>query len=76
MLPDIPETASNVWLTAEEKQVAIQRTRKSGNTDEKSFDKQQLIAAITDYKVWFAGKEKKNFHKLIVNDSFIKKKKS
>lgn len=56
VLPDIPETAGK-WLTAEEKQVAIQRTQKSGNTDEKSFDKKQFFAALADYKVWFSGTE-------------------
>ena len=54
MLPDMPETAGR-WLTAEEKDVAIQRTRQSGNTDESSFDKKQFLAALIDYKVWFSG---------------------
>lgn len=51
----MPETAGK-WLTAEEKQVAIRRTRMSGNTDEKAFDKKQFFAALIDYKVWFSGK--------------------
>lgn len=54
VLPDMPETAGR-WLTAEEKDVAIQRTRQSGNTDEHAFDKKQFLAALVDYKVWFAG---------------------
>lgn len=55
VLPDTPETAGK-WLTAEEKRVAIERTERSGNTDEKSFDKKQFVAALIDYKVWFSGK--------------------
>lgn len=54
MLPDTPETAGR-WLTPEEKDVAIQRTQLSGNTDNKPFDKRQFFAALTDYKVWFSG---------------------
>lgn len=50
----MPENAGS-WLTKEEKQVAIQRTRQSGNTDEKRFDKKQFLAAIIDYKIWLAG---------------------
>ncbi|GAA5803310.1 hypothetical protein HPULCUR_008789 [Helicostylum pulchrum] len=53
VLPDTPETAGK-WLTAEEKRVAIERTERSGNTDEKSFDKKQFVAALIDYKVWFS----------------------
>ncbi|KAG2214590.1 hypothetical protein INT46_008135 [Mucor plumbeus] len=53
VLPDMPETAGR-WLTAEEKDVAIQRTRQSGNTDESAFDKKQFFAALIDYKVWFS----------------------
>ncbi|OBZ89381.1 hypothetical protein A0J61_02558 [Choanephora cucurbitarum] len=53
VLPDLPETA-NRWLTAEEKRVALQRTRQSGNTDAVFFDKQQFFAALMDYKVWLA----------------------
>lgn len=50
----MPEAAGR-WLTAEEKDVAIQRTRQSGNTDESAFDKKQFLAALIDYKVWFSG---------------------
>ncbi|KAI8975418.1 major facilitator superfamily domain-containing protein [Mycotypha africana] len=50
VLPDIPETAGR-WLTPDEKEVAIQRTRRSGNTDDKAFDKKQLVAALMDYKL-------------------------
>ncbi|KAI8075834.1 major facilitator superfamily domain-containing protein [Gilbertella persicaria] len=53
VLPNMPETAGR-WLSVEEKQVAIQRTRQSGNTDAKSFDKKQFVAALMDYKVWLA----------------------
>ncbi|GAA5817408.1 hypothetical protein MFLAVUS_010954 [Mucor flavus] len=53
VLPDTPETAGK-WLTPEEKRVAIERTQRSGNTDEKSFDKKQFVAALIDYKVWFS----------------------
>ncbi|KAG2234246.1 hypothetical protein INT48_001965 [Thamnidium elegans] len=53
MLPDTPETAGK-WLTPEEKQVAIERIQRGGNTDEKSFDKKQFVAALIDYKVWFS----------------------
>lgn len=67
MLPDIPETAGK-WLTPEEKQVAIERTRKSGNTDDKLFDKKQFFAAVLDYKVWFSGNhlKKKTFIYILV----------
>jgi hypothetical protein len=54
VLPDTPETAGS-WLTPEEKDVAIQRTLLSGNTDDKHFDKRQFFAALTDYKVWFSS---------------------
>lgn len=55
VLPNMPENAGR-WLTKEEKHVAIQRTRQSGNTDNKTFDKKQFIAAVVDYKIWLAGK--------------------
>lgn len=57
VLPDLPENAGR-WLTEDEKQVAIQRTRNSGNTDNNPFDKKQFLAALIDYKVWLAGKSK------------------
>lgn len=54
----MPENAGR-WLTKEEKEVAVQRTKNSGNTDHHGFDKHQFIAALIDYKVWLAGKNKK-----------------
>lgn len=57
VLPDMPENAGR-WLTKEEKEVAVQRTKNSGNTDHHGFDKHQFIAALIDYKVWLAGKNK------------------
>jgi hypothetical protein len=44
------------WLTDKEKEVAILRTKQSGNTDEKNFDKKQFLAALIDYKIWLSGK--------------------
>lgn len=37
--------------------MAIARTRTSGNTDGKAFDKRQLLAALIDYRNWLAGKK-------------------
>jgi hypothetical protein len=54
VLPDTPQTVRG-WLTPQEKQVAIQRAKQSGNTDEKSFDKDQFFAALVDYKIWLSG---------------------
>ncbi|CEI88835.1 hypothetical protein RMCBS344292_03212 [Rhizopus microsporus] len=53
VLPDMPENAGR-WLTKEEKEVAVQRTKNSGNTDHHGFDKHQFIAALIDYKIWLA----------------------
>lgn len=53
VLPDTPEKAGR-WLTPEEKELAVARTQKSGNTDNKPFDKKQFFAALIDYKVWFS----------------------
>ncbi|KAI9475910.1 MAG: major facilitator superfamily domain-containing protein [Benjaminiella poitrasii] len=55
VLPDTPETTkAGRWLTAEEKEIAIERTKKSGNTDHKAFDRKQFVAAWIDYKVWLS----------------------
>ncbi|KAG0170987.1 hypothetical protein DFQ29_009042 [Apophysomyces sp. BC1021] len=48
-----PESTGR-WLTEDEMKVAVQRTRQSGNTDEKAFDKKQFFAALLDYKNWLA----------------------
>ncbi|CAO3662796.1 unnamed protein product [Rhizopus stolonifer] len=53
VLPNMPESAGR-WLTEEERRVAIQRTKSSGNTDSNPFDKKQFLAAAVDYKVWLA----------------------
>lgn len=50
----MPESAGR-WLTEEERRLAIQRTKSSGNTDRNPFDKKQFLAAVVDYKVWLAG---------------------
>ncbi|KAI7905835.1 major facilitator superfamily domain-containing protein [Cokeromyces recurvatus] len=55
VLPDTPETTkAGRWLSAHEREIAIQRIKKSGNIDDKLFDKKQFIAAWLDYKVWFS----------------------
>ncbi|KAF7726542.1 hypothetical protein EC973_008673, partial [Apophysomyces ossiformis] len=48
-----PESTGK-WLTEDEMKVAIQRTRQSGNTDERPFDTKQFFAALLDYKNWLA----------------------
>ncbi|KAI8881543.1 MFS general substrate transporter [Backusella circina FSU 941] len=53
VLPNMPSNAGS-WLTDKERQVAIQRTKQSGNTDAKRFDKKQFLAALIDYKIWLA----------------------
>jgi sugar phosphate permease len=55
VLPDMPSSAGS-WLTDKERQVAIMRTKQSGNTDAKKFDKKQFLAALIDYKIWLSGK--------------------
>jgi sugar phosphate permease len=55
VLPDMPSSAGR-WLTDKERQVAIMRTKQSGNTDAKKFDKKQFLAALIDYKIWLSGK--------------------
>ncbi|KAI9476612.1 MFS transporter-like protein [Zychaea mexicana] len=54
ILPNLPETVGTRWLSPEEKAVAIERTRKGGNTDNKPFDKHQFLGAIIDYYNWLA----------------------
>ncbi|KAL1928018.1 hypothetical protein VTP01DRAFT_3423 [Rhizomucor pusillus] len=51
VLPDMPET-SKKWLTPAERELAIKRTRSSGNTDSKPLDKHQFLAALLDYRNW------------------------
>ncbi|KAI8084734.1 major facilitator superfamily domain-containing protein [Halteromyces radiatus] len=55
-LPNYPESASKYWLTAEEKQVAIQRGIMEGkNKKDDSINKSQIIGALIDYKTWLVA---------------------
>ncbi|KAI8881542.1 MFS general substrate transporter [Backusella circina FSU 941] len=53
VLPSMPNNAGR-WLTEKEREIAIQRTKEGGNTDTKTFDKKQFLAALTDYKIWLS----------------------
>ncbi|KAJ2367880.1 hypothetical protein H4S02_000441 [Coemansia sp. RSA 2611] len=50
LLPNAPETLERWFVTPEEKQVAIERSRSGHNTDTTTLDKRQLLASINDYK--------------------------
>ncbi|KAJ2783185.1 hypothetical protein H4R18_001852 [Coemansia javaensis] len=50
VLPNSPETLERWFVTPEEKQVAIERSRSGHNTDSTTLDKRQLFAALKDYK--------------------------
>ncbi|CAO3595008.1 unnamed protein product [Absidia cylindrospora] len=54
VMPDLPSSPNKRWLTPEERELAIQRTEMSGNTDKQFFDKKQFVAALTDLKNWLA----------------------
>ncbi|KAJ2500583.1 hypothetical protein GGH96_002626 [Coemansia sp. RSA 1972] len=53
VLPNAPETLERWFVTPEEKQVAIERSRSGHNTDNSLLDKRQLFAALKDYKNLF-----------------------
>ncbi|KAJ1736048.1 hypothetical protein LPJ61_000191 [Coemansia biformis] len=53
-LPNAPETLERWFVTPEEKQVAIERSRTGYNTDTTALDKRQLLAALKDRKNIFS----------------------
>ncbi|ORY95291.1 high-affinity nicotinic acid transporter [Syncephalastrum racemosum] len=53
VLPNLPSSASR-WLTPAEKELAVRRVRRDGNTDGKSFNKDQFFAALLDIKNWLS----------------------
>ncbi|KAI8324881.1 MFS general substrate transporter [Martensiomyces pterosporus] len=53
LLPNSPEKLEKWFVTPEEKQVAIERSRVGLNTDSSMLDKRQLFAAFKDYKNLF-----------------------
>ncbi|KAJ2551379.1 hypothetical protein IWW35_002845, partial [Coemansia sp. RSA 1878] len=53
VLPNAPETLERWFVTPEEKQVAIERSRSGHNTDNSLLDKRQLFAALKDHKNLF-----------------------
>ncbi|KAJ2445080.1 hypothetical protein GGF42_006114 [Coemansia sp. RSA 2424] len=50
VLPNSPESLERWFVTPEEKQVAIERSRSGHNADSSLIDKRQLWAALRDYK--------------------------
>ncbi|KAJ2548462.1 hypothetical protein EV175_004826 [Coemansia sp. RSA 1933] len=50
ILPNSPATLERWFVTPEEKQVAIERSRSGLNVDSSLLDKRQLLAALKDYK--------------------------
>ncbi|KAJ2262224.1 hypothetical protein GGI01_001694 [Coemansia sp. RSA 376] len=50
VLPNSPESLERWFVTPEEKQVAIERSRSGHNADSSLIDKRQLWAALKDYK--------------------------
>ncbi|KAJ2808259.1 hypothetical protein H4R20_000942 [Coemansia guatemalensis] len=50
VLPNSPETLERWFVTPEERQVALERSRSGHNTDSTSLDKRQLLASIKDVK--------------------------
>ncbi|KAI8066803.1 major facilitator superfamily domain-containing protein [Gongronella butleri] len=53
-LPNLPSSKNKIWLTPEERQVAIDRIEQGGNNDTKPFDKKQFTTAFLDYRLWLA----------------------
>ncbi|KAJ1737167.1 hypothetical protein LPJ72_000743 [Coemansia sp. Benny D160-2] len=53
VLPNSPEKLERWFVTPEEKQVAIERSRSGHNADTSLLDKRQLLAALKDYKNFF-----------------------
>ncbi|KAJ2767124.1 hypothetical protein IWQ56_003448 [Coemansia nantahalensis] len=53
VLPNAPETLERWFVTPEERQVAIERSRAGLNTDTTALDRRQLLAALKDTKNLF-----------------------
>lgn len=54
LLPPVPERVHR-FFTAEEKQIAIRRSKQAFNTPHTGVKRKQLRAVLTDHKVWFYG---------------------